>query len=242
MLDFNHKKSTSEIITNLIGEGLRKHDNQAPRNYLGASAIGGPCERQIQYEYTHTPPDEPLSLTQQQYGVFAAGHWYEDRTIEELRAAGFTVVTRRRDGTGQIGFTSAGGRFKGHCDGVIAGGPDGFQYPALFEHKALGQKSFTQVKKEKVRTAKPEYAAQIAIYQAYLELTDNPAFFVARHRDTQELYVELVPFDGELAQRMSDRAARVIQASEAGETLSRHTNDQAHFVCRFCKYAQRCWR
>jgi len=51
----------------------------------------------------------------------------------------------------------------------------------------------------------------------------------------------LVPFDAALAQKMSDRAVRVIQATEAGELLPRGFAEASHFECKFCSYAQRCW-
>ena len=49
------------------------------------------------------------------------------------------------------------------------------------------------------------------------------------------------PFDAALAQRMSDRAARVITATEASELLPRAFADPSHFECKFCAYAERCW-
>lgn len=59
-----------------------------------------------------------------------------------LRAAGFDLRTERRDG-GQFGFSAAGGRLRGHFDGVIVGGgPDvGIAWPALWEHKALNARA-----------------------------------------------------------------------------------------------------
>jgi len=56
-----------------------------------------------------------------------------------------------------------------------------------------------------------------------------------------EIYTELVPFDAALAQKMSDRAVRVIQATEAGELLPRGFAEASYFECKFCSYAQRCW-
>jgi hypothetical protein len=91
------------------------------------------------------------------------------------------------------------------------------------------------------------YAAQMAIYQAYMEATvpgisRNPALFTAINKDSQAIWFELVPFDGGLAQRMSDRAVRVISASESGELLPRHTTTPTHFECKFCSWQDRCWR
>jgi hypothetical protein len=89
--------------------------------------------------------------------------------------------------------------------------------------------------------AKPIYAAQIALYQAYLGLTETPALFTAINKDTCEIWHELVPFDGALAQAASDKAVQILRACDAGETLPRHTTDPEHFECRFCSYAARCW-
>jgi len=88
----------------------------------------------------------------------------------------------------------------------------------------------------------PEQRAQVAIYQAYLQLHEHPAIFTAMNADTMEIYTELVPFDAALAQRMSDRAVRVIVATDAGELLPRGFNDSTHFECRMCSWQDRCWR
>jgi hypothetical protein len=40
---------------------------------------------------------------------------------------------------------------------------------------------------------------------------------------------------------MSDRAVKVIKATEAGELLPRRFAQADHFECRFCSYAERCW-
>jgi hypothetical protein len=44
-----------------------------------------------------------------------------------------------------------------------------------------------------------------------------------------------------LAQRMSDRAVRILRASDAGELLPRFATTSDHFECRFCPWAKRCW-
>lgn len=161
--------------------------------------------------------------------------------VDWLRAAGFDLRTRKANGD-QFGFSAAGGRLQGHIDGVIVGGPEGFAYPALWENKCLGSKSWRDLEKSGLAVAKPVYAAQVAIYQAYLELHEQPAIFTAVNADTMEIYTELVPFDAALAQRMSDRALNVISATEAGELLPRAFHDPTHFECRMCAWQDRCWR
>ena len=142
----------------------------------------------------------------------------------------------------QIGVDLSDQHHGRHIDGVIVGGPEGFAYPALWENKCLGNKSWRDLEKNRLAVAKPVYAAQVAIYQAYLELHEHPAIFTALNADTMEIYTELVPFDAALAQRMSDRAVKVITATEAGELLLRAFNDSTHFECRMCAWQDRCWR
>jgi len=167
-----------------------------------------------------------------------------------LRAAGFDLRTQRRDGR-QFGFSAMGGRFRGHIDGCLVAGPASIAYPALWENKALGAASWKEVVKRGLVPAKPIYAAQISLYQAYLELP-NPALFTALNRDTWELYSEIVPFDAGLAQRMSDRAVQVVMASEAQELLPRAVGDRTSVICRgghsgdgwhpACPWQDLCWR
>ena len=62
--------------------------------------------------------------------------------------------------------------------------------------------------------SKPIYAAQVAIYQAYLELHDYPAIFTAINVDTMEIYTELVPFDGGIVPvRPSVMLVRIVSGS-----------------------------
>jgi hypothetical protein len=79
-----------------------------------------------------------------------------------LRDTGFDLRTRRVDGE-QFGFSVADGSLQGHIDGVIVDGPEGFAYPALWENKCLGIKSWRELEKNRLAVAKPVYAAQVAI-------------------------------------------------------------------------------
>jgi hypothetical protein len=40
---------------------------------------------------------------------------------------------------------------------------------------------------------------------------------------------------------MSDRAVRVISATDAGEVLPRFSTTPTHQECRFCSWQERCW-
>ncbi len=249
MLDFNHQPTLAEKITVLIDQTIVEKDKQqTPRQYLGASRLGVICERALQYEYLHTPKDESRDFNGQTLRIFQAGHVFEDLIIDWLREAGFDLYTQKKDGY-QFGFSVANGRIKGHVDGVFNDGPDeiGMRYPALWECKSLNNKSWKDTVKRGVAVSKPVYAAQMAIYQAYMEtaipgISQNPALFTAINKDTAELYFELVPFDASLAKKMSDKAVRILSACDAGELLPRMTRDPSHFECKFCSWQDRCWQ
>ena len=248
MLDFNPRPSMAERINELIDAALiAEREATPPRTYLGASRLGHACERALQFEFVGAPKDEGADFSGQTLRIFAIGHQLEDLAIRWLRAAGIDLVTQKRDG-GQFGFAVACGRIRGHVDGIIADAPAavGMRVPALWECKTMNAKNWRACVKDGVAISKPVYAAQIAIYQAYMEPTVPgvsvaPALFTAINKDTAELHHELVPFDADLAQRMSDRAVRILQATDAGELLPRIAQARDFFECRFCAHAERCW-
>ncbi|ALI55993.1 hypothetical protein [Celeribacter marinus] len=251
MLDFNHTSSFAERVNETIDAALTAENAaRIPRDYLGGSRLGHACERALQFEITHAPKDEGQDFSGQLLRIFAIGHGLEELAIRWLRGAGFELYTQKGnhpDG-GQFGFFIADGRIRGHVDGIISAGPEGFSLaaPALWECKTMNAKNWRACVKDGVTKSKPVYAAQIAVYQAYMEasvpgISAAPAVFTAINKDTAELYHELVPFDAELAQRMSDRGVRILQATDAGELLPRVAANRDFFECRFCSWAERCW-
>ncbi len=251
MLDYNHTRSFAELLNDAVDAALTADNASRPRReYLGGSRVGHACERALQFEFAGAPKDEGADFPGRTLRIFAIGHVLEDLAIQWLRAAGIELFTRKgNDPDGeQFGFSVAGGRIRGHVDGIIAGGPETLKLgvPALWECKTMNAKNWRETVKNGVAIAKPIYAAQIALYQAYMDasvpgLATNPALFTAINKDTAELHHELVPFDAELAQRMSDRAVRILRATDAGELLPRLARDRDHFECRMCAYAGRCW-
>ena len=114
--------------------------------------------------------------------IFDAGHQFETLSIRWLRGAGFDLRTERADG-GQFGFEAAGGKLRGHIDGVIVAGPDvGLRWPALWEHKALNTKSWNDLVKRGLALSKPVYFAQVQLYMGYLDL--ETALVTALNKDT----------------------------------------------------------
>lgn len=250
MLDLNHGsgfvygglaiEGVAAKVNDLIDVALMAERRaQPPRDYLGASCIGEPCARRLVYEIIHTPPDAGRDFDGAALRIFDAGHCFESLSIRWLRAAGFDLRTERRNG-GQFGFSAVGGRLRGHIDGVIVGGPDvGLVWPALWEHKALNTRSWNDLVKHGLGVSKPIYFAQVQLYMAYMELAVT--LFTALNKDTQALYHEVVAFDPSKAQGISDKAAEIIRAADAGELLPRIGTASDFYICRLCPYQRRCW-
>ncbi len=247
MLDFNHRPSIADTINALIDVAIQQERAAQPeRDYLGASRLGVSCARALQYEYTKTPRDEDFKG--QILRIFEIGHAFEALALAWLRQAGFSVFTKKPNGNA-FGFSVAGGRIRGHVDGIINDAPAdlGMRFPAIWECKSMNAKSWRDTVKHGVKKSKPIYAVQVATYQAYMEgsvpgISANPALFTAVNKDTAEIYHELVPFDAALAQEASDRAVNLIRATDAGELLPRIAMSEDHFECVFCPYRQRCWK
>jgi hypothetical protein len=255
MLDFNSRPSMAERINALVDAALiAEREATPPRTCLGASRLGHACERALQFEFAGARKDEGQDFSGRSLRIFQIGHQLEDLAIRWLRAAGLDLCTRkgsnacvRRPDGEQFGFSVAGGRIRGHVDGIVAEAPValGLRTPALWECKTMNAKNWRDTVARGVTVAKPVYAAQIALYQAYMEATvpgisANPALFTAINKDTAELHHELVPFDAELAQRMSDRGVRILRATDAGDLLPRVAQNRDFFECRFCPWAERC--
>jgi len=259
--------SLSDKINQLIDASLQANHAQAlKREYLGASRLGVSCSRALQYEYTDTPRDPPWSG--KTLRIFAMGHALEKMAWQWLSDAGFEISTTGLNNQPH-GFATADGRIQGHIDGIIYKCPQydrlaevfkksgerkmetdaGIDYvstimacPALWECKSMNAKSWRRTVTYGVSKAHPSYAVQIALYQAYMGLNQNPALLTAINKDTSEIYHELVVFNADLAQQASDRGVNILLATNAGETLPRVTSDPNDFACRFCDWQKHCWQ
>jgi hypothetical protein len=221
----------NQAINDLIERAEPPSENY--RQYLGASSIGSPCLRKIQFDWM-CDPRFPGRIKD----IFARGHFFEEVTRQHLVAAGFEFAPAE-----ELKFKAAGGLFRGHADGKLIVGPDlpGFCYPALWEHKCVKAKGWRDIARDGLTGLYQTYAAQIAIYQAYLDCT-NPALCSIVNADTCERLHFPVPFDAQLAQATSDRAVAIIKATQAGEALARVTDDPDDWRCKMCAHRERCWQ
>jgi hypothetical protein len=245
MLDFNRECLSGTDLNAAINElldaaALTEQAQEIQRDYLGASAIGSQCLRKVQYDWQCASVFPARTKR-----IFARGHLFEEITAKAMAGAGFRIER----GTPRTGFTSAEGRFRGHCDGIIVAGPPGkprlahlLKYECIWEHKALGSSGWKKLEKDGLRKAYPQYYDQVQLYMAYLGLDENPALFTAVNADTCHILHLTVPFDAAAAQAASDRAALVIKATLAHELLDRITDKDDDWRCKMCSHKERCWK
>jgi hypothetical protein len=235
IFDFNRIDRSDDQINVLLNDLIERAEppGRNYRQYLGASAIGAECLRKVQFDWM-CDPVFPARIKD----IFARGHFFEDATRRHLIAAGFKFAPADR-----LEFKAIDGLFRGHADGIITAGPQslGLYYPCLWEHKCVKAKGFRAIERDGLNGLYEIYAAQVALYQAYLDVT-NPALFRVVNADTCERLHFLVPFDAQLAQAMSDRAVAVIEATRTGELLQRIADDRDDWRCRICSHVERCWK
>ena len=225
------------VVAHIDAALLKNRKSQPPRKYLGASRIGDECERKLAYEYHQTEKDAGSDFKGKTLRIFDMGHDGEARMAEYLQLAGFQLQTHV-DGK-QIAISDADGKFKGHLDGYIHGGPDilGLKYPCLWENKALGDKSWKDVVNKGIKASKPVYYAQVQVYMGYKDL--ESCLFTCLNRDTGEIHVELIKFNSRDCQDYIDKVVRLVK-TEAPEEAVKVSKDPADFRCKFCDYRQRC--
>ena len=232
-------EDAAAIIKELDRAVVEKERKQPERKYLGASSLGDPCARKLQYRYIGQQKDKDKGFPAKTLRTFALGHTIEDLMIMYFRDAGFDLRTEK--GGEQFGFAVAEGEIKGHIDGVIVGGPLPIQYPMLWECKSANDRKFAEFVRKGVAEANPVYAAQVAMYQAYMDLTDNPCCFTVLNKNTSEIYIELIPFNQDLAQSTSDKAVNIIRATRGNDMLPRIAQNDDFFMCKWCEFRNTCW-
>jgi hypothetical protein len=238
MLNLNRANLSIEPINGAINDAIERAAATAaelPRPYLGASIIGYECARRIQYDWWCKP-----ELAARTRAIFDRGNYFEERTRGHLIAAGFKFAPSET-----LAFSAIGGTLRGHADGIIIQGPDLADtyliYPAIWEHKALNAHNWRDVERDGLGKRHAHYLAQVALYQAYLNVT-NPALFTITNADSCERLHFFVPFDAERAQLWSDRALNIIEATRSGELLPRAYDKPTDWHCRMCPHKERCWR
>lgn len=199
-----------------------------PRSFdmvVRGSSIGHPCDRHLWYRFRWA--HEPEQFDGRKLRLFHTGHVEEARMVAWLRQAGVKVHDVDPATGEQWEVVSCDGHFKGHTDGVVEGVLEAPATPHLLECKTHNTKSFAQLVKSGVHVSKPEHVAQMQSYMHLMGLTR--AFYLAKCKDTDELWSERVEYDPAHGIALMARAERIRDASEP---LARVSDDPDYFLCK----------
>ena len=185
--------------------------------WLGASIIGHGCTRYIALSFRAAfDPNFSGRILR----VFENGQRAEDRIIADLEAARIVVHSRQKmldleGGKGHVGVT---------LDGIAEDAVESF----VLELKTADAKSWRDISNNGVQKAKPQHYGQM---QFGMLLTGIPAaLYVAENKDTNELYLERVPFNQAKADALKTLALRIV-ADASGERCSERLD---WWECKMC--------
>ena len=191
------------------------------RDYIGASSIGSDCIRQIWYEFQGAKSSPIPNKIRRTWEI---GNRLEGMIIQLLRDAGLDVNESQTEYQhAEMPY------FRGHCDGVIV------NYNALLEIKTAKHSSFSVFVKKGVKKWFPKYYAQM---QAYMGMSGiHKAYMLVLNKDTSELWDELVQFDPETYQRLSEVAQLVYETPIPPPRIS---GSPIWFQCKMCRFNKEC--
>lgn len=209
-----------------ISDAFNDTPDMLPRTHLGGSLIGRKCARGIWYGFRWAVLKQiPGRIVR----LFHRGHLEEGRFIALVRVAG--MQSWHSDQGKQFRISDHGGHYGGSLDGVAVGCLDipGGE-AALLEFKTHGKKSFEKLVKLGVRVSKEEHYAQCNQYMGKFNL--NWTIYMAVEKDSDELHIEVFPFDSVNYEAHLDKALRIITTNEPPPRMQ--SASPTHFECKFC--------
>lgn len=202
---------------------------EQPRQHLGASILGHPCDRWLWLSFRWAAREEfPGRILR----VFRRGHHEEGWIVSDLRAIGIDI----RDTQGAQSRVDFGAHVGGSLDGIIHSGvPEAPKKKHVAEFKTHSKKSFDEVEAQGVEKAKPMHWAQM---QAYMHGTGiDRALYVAVCKDDDRIYTERVKYNKEAAEGLIARGHRITLSDRQPEPLS---TNPSWYQCKFCAAHEMC--
>lgn len=264
MIDFNRGSGSvpgqllplNSQINKLIDSGVIAHNRQqAPRDYLGASAIGAPCARQLYYDLLPGMTGcEPVPITQHAWSefwdenedapfdgktlrIFATGHKLEDLIAEWIRMGGFDLIMRSGNDK-QFHVQHPTHPIGGNLDGEIIYGPLDLPYPLVWDAKTLKAKKYQELVKYGLKDKFPLYYSQMQIYCHY---RGRKAFWLTGlNKDTGELRHVIEPYDQHHAEDIIRRGEIIVESVHKGEVPDMISEQKDYYICRMCRYLYYC--
>jgi CRISPR/Cas system-associated exonuclease Cas4 (RecB family) len=202
------------MLAEEIKENIYKqYSNELPRPHLGASQMGNGCDRALWLGFRWAVAPNHAGRVQK---LFTRGHREEEIIINDLKKAGYEITGQQT----RINFYS-------HVSGSV----DGFINGKLLECKTMSKKYFDALEKDGIYKTKYEYYVQVQMYMHALKIDE--AVFIVVCKDNDAVYVEIVKYDKDVAEKAINRAIRIVNYVRMPEPVD-------DFTCKFCDYNDLC--
>jgi hypothetical protein len=232
--------TTPDPTLEAIDRAIEARQSRRHRNYLGMSAIGRPCDRELWYSFRHClrPEFDAASLKR-----FEDGHRGEDLQAKRLRMVkGIELHVKGADGE-QFGFEDLGGHFRGHMDGAIRGLLQAPKTWHVWEHKQVSDKGLAKLlkaiqdhgEKAALREWDETYHAQAQLYMWYSGMSRH--YLTCSSPGGRHTIGVRTNADKGIAKQYQARASRIIFSQHPPSKLS---DDPSWWQCRFCSYQGIC--
>lgn len=214
------------------------------RWHLGASLIGHECSRYLWYTFRWCGrevgdgrnDEERTNNLGRKQRLFNRGHREEDRYKEYLLGIGAQVWTEDENGE-QFRMKAVNGHYGGSLDGVCKL-PEryGIDEPLLLEFKTNGTgKGFSDLGDLGLAVAKPQHFIQMSSYGNEYKLRYGAYFNTNKNDD--DLYVEVVKLNWQMAEQFKAKAERIILTDEPPPRLA---ENPTYFKCQYCAFKGVC--
>lgn len=215
------------------GEVGRHGQEEPHRWHLGASQLGKECDRMLWYSFHWVQRSNfPGRLLR----LFDRGDLEEPRIVTDLKAIGCDVRELEEGTERQIRHAWHSGHLAQSIDGLASNVP-GYD-PAevmVCEFKTAKESIWSSLAANGVAIEQPHYWAQCQLGMEGQGL--ERCLFVSVNKDTDEIYVEVVPFDRSAAEKLLAKGRRIV---DSPMPLAKISDDPTFWKCRFCDVSEVC--
>lgn len=220
-------KPTQTTLNKIQAELETGHDDWESVG-VPAGDIGLECDRQIWLAFRRASRPEHIDWRKRR--IFERGNIEEERLLDLLRLAGCEVWGQ------QDKVRAAGGHLRGKIDGRVLGLVEAPKTVHVVECKSMKKEVFQKVAKDGVRLGKPEHFATFQFYMFGLGI--DRVYYMASNKNDEDLHLERVPYDADVAIRAVARIERIVNMPEPPARLCTKRDD---FRGKFCRQAEVCW-
>ena len=221
-------------LQGLIDEAWERKDASRPSRRLGASSLGGPCDRALFLKF-HWVVNEHFKG--RLLRLFDLGKREEDVMVENLKKAGIALSFTGKD---QVELKLAP-HVVSYPDGLITHFPPIPGENLVLEIKTMNTKDFEELKKHGVKKTQREHYAQMQLeMKGMSDFLGKPvryALYVVLNKNDSRIYCEIVEYDEDRVKLLLDRADNLVGMTELPPPL---TADPNWYICKTCNYWNFC--